>query len=329
MPKKEISVLGLRLFMLIMLFGGIIFLVITTAGTLLGYGGLLFYAIVTMVTLLIQYFIGPFMVEKFMRIRRLKREDAPELFSIVERLAANAKIPMPKIGISETPVPNAFAYGRGRGDGHVCVTRGILKVLNKDELTAVLGHEVSHIKNRDVAFITFLSAIPMILFGVAKSLMWRSGRNKKNNGIIIGIFFLLLYFISNLLVLYASRIREYYADRGAVSLGSQPAHLASALFKLVYGCARTDENSLHLIEGARPFFINDPSNARNEISDLKSIDLDMNGTISSEELDYLRRQKIKVGFGQKIMETFSTHPNMLKRIKALSKINNANDLRRY
>jgi len=314
--------LRFRFFILLMMFGSIIFLIITVAGNLLGAGGWLFYAIITAVTLLVQYFIGPFIVEMTMRVRQLKREEAPELFNIVEELARNAKIKMPKVGISENTVPNAFAYGRGHSDGHVCVTTGILKILNKNELRAVLGHEISHIKNRDVAFITFLSAIPMILFGMARAMMWSRGRGKnKGNGIIIGIFLLLLYFISNLLVLYASRIREYYADMGSVSLGSDPSHLATALFKLVYGCARADDNSLHMVEGARAFFLNDPSNAKNEIKDLKSVDLDGSGTISSEELDYLSKQKINVSFGEKIMEMFSTHPNMLKRIKALSDLN--------
>ncbi len=317
--------LRFRYFILLVLFGGLIFAIVATIGTLLGAGGWLFYTIITVGTLLVQYFLGPVMVEMSMKVRKLSKEEAPELFNIVEELASNAKIPMPKVGISETNLPNAFAYGRGRGDGHVCVTRGILKILNKDELKAVLGHEISHIKNRDVAFITFLSAIPMIIYSIAMSLMWsRNSRDRDNNNgnsALLGIIFLLLYYVSNLLVLYASRIREYYADLGSVSLGSAPSHLASALFKLVYGCAKTDENSLHMVEGTKAFFLNDPSNAKNEIKDLKNIDLDGSGTISHEELDHLSKQKIKVGFGDKIMEAFSTHPNMLKRIKALSDLN--------
>jgi heat shock protein HtpX len=90
--------------------------------------------------------VGPKLVEWTMRVKYVKREEYPRLFQMVEDLAVKAKIPMPKIGIAQINLPNAFAFGRSVRDGRVCVTEGILKLLNADELKAVLGHELSHLK---------------------------------------------------------------------------------------------------------------------------------------------------------------------------------------
>ncbi|MBI4304510.1 MAG: M48 family metalloprotease, partial [Chloroflexi bacterium] len=202
----------------------------------------------------------------------------------------------------------------------VCVTEGIRKLLNRDELRAVMGHEISHVKHRDMAIITILSVIPMIMWYIAWGLMWGGGRDRRGGGyaMLIGLGGFLLYFITNLLVLYASRIREYYADSGAVKTGNQPHNLATALYKLVYGSARLPKETLKEAEGYRAFFVNDPAQAWNEIRELKQIDLDMSGTIDSSELLALRSKKVKVGTSDKMLEIFSTHPNMLKRIRHLS-----------
>jgi heat shock protein HtpX len=119
-------------------------------------------------------------------------------------------------------------------------------------------------------------------------------------------------------VLYASRIREYFADRGSVLLGNQPSSLASSLYKLVYGAARMNKESLKEVEGLKAFFVNDPSCALNEIRELSQLDLDKSGTLDANELEQLRTKKIRLGFGDRLLEMLSTHPNMLKRIKQLS-----------
>ena len=136
---------------------------------------------------------------------------------------------------------------------------------------------------------------------------------------LIGLGAFLLYFITNLLVLYGSRIREYYADRGSVRLGNMPHHLATALYKLVYGNARfRDKEELKRVEGVRAFFLNDPARAWGEIRQLSQIDRDMSGTIDYDELMELRQKEVRLGTADKLMELFTTHPNMLKRIKHLS-----------
>jgi heat shock protein HtpX len=126
---------------------------------------------------------------------------------MVEDLARRAGIPMPKICIAQIPVPNAFAFGRGRHDGRVCVTRGIMELLNPEELRAVLGHELTHIKNRDVITITLLSVIPMIMYRIAWHFMFYGNRRSDDrhpSGMMIGMVALVFYFITNLLVMYAS-----------------------------------------------------------------------------------------------------------------------------
>jgi heat shock protein HtpX len=227
---------------------------------------------------------------------------------------------MPRICVAQIPLPNAFAFGRSLRDGRVCVTEGILSLLNDEELKAVLGHELTHLKNRDVLTITLLSVIPMIMYRIAWQFLFFGRRRDERGGntILIGMAAFLFYFITNLLVLYASRIREYFADRGSILLGNQPSVLASSLYKLVYGSARMDKDTLKETEGLKAFFINDPSRAMSEIRELSQLDLDKNGTIDASELVLLRSKQIRLNFGDRLLETLSTHPNMLKRIKQLS-----------
>ena len=239
---------------------------------------------------------------------------------MIDELARQAGMPKPKIGIAQISIPNAFAFGRWKSDGRICVTEGIMRLLKEDELRAVLGHEMSHLKNRDVLTITLLSVIPMILYRIFWGMMFSRGGDRKDSGnlFLVGLAAFLFYFITNLLVLYASRIREYFADKGSVELGNSPHTLASALYKLVYGSARADRDSIKEVEGARAFFVNDPATSLTELRELRELDLDGSGTIDQSELIAIRSKEVKLNFGEKLMEIFSTHPNMLKRIKKLS-----------
>ena len=313
--------LQLRMWLLLSLLFAIIYAVIVMVGTYLGVGDFYLYLLISVAMMLIQYALGPKIVEWTMRVRYIKREENPQLFSMVQDLAMRANIPVPKVGISQVSIPNAFAFGRTMRDGRVCVTQGILQLLNAEELKAVLGHELTHLKNRDVLTITILSVIPMLMYRIAWSFLFygrRRDNDRGGNTALIGLVAFLFYFITNLLVLYASRIREYFADRGAIALGSRPSALASSLYKLVYGCARMDKETLKEAEGLKAFFINDPSRAFNEIRELSQLDLDKNGTIDASELALLRSKTIRLGFADRLLELLGTHPNMLKRIKQLS-----------
>lgn len=313
--------LQLRLWLLLTLLFGIIYAVIVVLGrAFLHVGDYSFYLIISIVMMAIQYMLGPKIVEWSMRVKYLKREDNPKLFGMVESLSRRANIPMPRVGLAQIEIPNAFAFGRSLKDGRVCVTNGIIKLLNEEELTAVLGHELSHLKNRDVLTITLLSVIPMVMYRIAWQFLFYGRRREErgSNTMLIGLAAFLFYFLTNLLVLYASRIREYFADRGSVALGNKPQALASSLYKLVYGAARLNNESLKQSEGLKAFFINDPSQAKKEFRELAQLDLDKSGTIDASELALLNKSNIRLNLGDKMLELLSTHPNMLKRIKKLS-----------
>jgi len=306
-----------RLYILMAVMFGIVYAILVMAAHTIGVTGFVPYIVMAAVILLIQYMVGPALVGFSMRVRYLGPGEHDELQQMVTELAARAGISKPRVGISSIPIPNAFAFGRWGADSRVCVTETLLQLLSPSELKAVLGHEISHLRHRDVAIITMLSVIPMILWYVSLRLMWVRDRRGGNTA-LVGLVAFLLYFVTNLLVLYGSRIREYYADLGSVRLGNPPGHLASALYKLVYGGARVPKESLRQVEGYKAFFASDPSRAIRELRDLREVDQDMSGTIDQAELMSLRAKEVRLGFSEKLMEVMSTHPNMLKRIKHLS-----------
>ncbi len=311
--------LQIKMYLILGAFFGIIYALLSVAGAYLGIGGFFFYGILATVMMLIQYMIGPRMVDWSMQVKYVSEKEYPELHGMVAELAKKAGIPKPKIGISKMPVPNAFAFGRWASDARVCVTEQIMDLMSKDELRAVLGHEISHIKNRDVLIITLISVVPTIAWYLAWNFMY-SGDREKGGNIGLGIAAFAIYMITNLLVLYASRIREYYADRGSVSLGNSPGNMASALYKLVYGSAKTSRNTLRQAEGMKAFFANDPSRAVQEFRDLAALDADKSGSIDDDELRAIRNNQPKLSGMDKFMEMLSTHPNMVKRISELSRL---------
>ncbi len=315
--------LQFRMTLLIAALFAIIYTVVVLIGTAMGMKDFYFYLIISVGMMWLQFMIGPKMIEWTMQLKYIKREDNPTLWAMVEDLSRRANIPMPRVAIAPSAVPNAFAFGRGINDGRVCVSNGIMQLLSDEELRAVIGHELAHIKNRDVLTITLISVIPIIMYRIAWHFMWYGGgrRDDRNGGntVLIGVVAFLFYFITNLLVLYGSRIREYYADKGSVEMGNKPAALASALYKLVYGSAKmADTAEMKAVEGMKAFFLNDPSQALHEIRDLAQLDMNKDGVIDSNELFRLRNKTVKVGGGEKMMEILSTHPNMLKRIQHLA-----------
>ena len=307
-----------RMFLLIAALFAVIYAVIVMVGISIGVGSFYTYLVMALGMMLFQYMIGPKIIEMSSGVKYIKREDNHKLFGMVEDLARRANIPMPRVCVSPMAIPNAFAFGRSIRDGRVCVMQGILDLLNDDELRAVLGHELTHIKNRDVLTITMISVIPMVLYHLAWQMMYSRRGRDGNSAALFGLVAFMFYFITNLLVLYGSRIREYYADRGSVEMGNKPAALASALYKLVYGSARLNKDQMHEAQGMKAFFANDPSKAYQEIRELSQLDLDRSGTIDTAELMALRQRNIKMSFSDRMMELLSTHPNMLKRIQHLS-----------
>ncbi|MCK4353032.1 M48 family metalloprotease [candidate division WOR-3 bacterium] len=300
----------------------ILFAIVSLIAFACGVTSFAFYFIFSLILMGIQYMVGPRIVEWSMRVKYVTEKEYSELHNMVSELAKKANIPKPKVGVAQIPIPNAFAFGRWRSDGRVCVTQGITRLLSHNELRAVLGHELSHLKNRDVLTITLLSVIPIVLYRIAWGLLLFGSLGRRREGgaalAMVGMISFLFYFITNLLVLYASRIREYFADRGSIELGNRPDWLASALYKLVYGNARIPKAQLRQVEGLKAFFINDCSRASQELRELKDLDLNRDGIIEADELSILKRKRVKVSFTDRCLELLSTHPNMLTRIKQLS-----------
>ncbi len=308
--------LKLRMFLATIFLFAIVYAILMLIGHIMGFGGPLFYMLLGLGIILLQYLISPSIVEATMRIKYVSPEEAPKLHAMVEELAMRAGIPKPRVGIADIGIPNAFAFGRTKSDGRVCVTRGILRLLDEEELKAVLGHEISHIRHDDMIVMTLISAVPLICYYIYISSIFSRDRDMG----LVGLLALAAYLLGQLIVLFISRVREYYADYGSVEIGSQPHKLASALYKLVYGSAASEEDEIREVEGLKAFFVNDVSRATAEIEDLRQVDLDMNGTISESELQQIKYRGVKIGVGARIMELLSTHPNMLKRIKRLSEL---------
>lgn len=323
--------LRLRLGICILAMFALVYAVFSVILSALGIGAPIGYALLALGVTGIQFLVAPKLVEHTLRVRYLSVQEAPELHSMLEELSAQARIPKPKLGISQINLPNAFAFGISKRNSRVCITPGLLKLLNKDELKAVLAHEISHIKHRDVMVITALSLIPMIFYLIYLNLVWGGygyyhgdyhGERRGNPGyiVLIGIISFLCYLVAQLILMYASRIREYLADRGSALITKKPWALGSALYRLVYGNARLDRETIRDLGHCRAFFSVDPARALGDLRDLSQADLNLDGRLDEYELKLLAQRKIKLSLSERIAELFSTHPHPLHRIKRLAQL---------
>lgn len=206
-----------------------------------------------------------------MNARVVEPAQAPELHGIVDRLCALSDINKPRVAIADSDVPNAFATGRSQNKAVVCVTTGILRRLEPDELEGVLAHELSHVAHRDVAVMTIASFLGvlsgLITRFVLQSMMFggfggggrgRRDNNNDNGGVPIVLAVIvvsaLVYAVSFLLIRALSRYRELSADRSAALLTGRPSTLASALTKVTGDMARVPTNDLRAAEPFNAFF---------------------------------------------------------------------------
>ncbi len=184
------------------------------------------------------YWFSDKIVLKMYRAQQISETEAPELFSIVRRLAQKSEMPMPKVYIIEEDQPNAFATGRNPKHAAVAVTTGIMRILSNDELTGVLAHELSHIKHRDILIGTVAATIAGAISYLAQMAQWAAifgGRSNDDEGHnpFAAIVMMIVGPIAALLIQMAiSRSREYAADAGGASLAGNPRFLANALRKL-------------------------------------------------------------------------------------------------
>lgn len=244
--------------------------------------------------LVVQFFFSDKIVLWSMGAREVDREEAPELHAIIERLSEMADLPKPKVAIASSHVPNAFATGRGPRNSVVAVTTSLLERLDTPELEAVLAHELTHVRNRDVMVITVAGFFAAVASFLVHSLMFSGfgigygyGSDSDDEGLgimAVWLVSLAVWVVSFFLIRALSRYREYAADRGSAVLTGAPSRLASALVKISGVMDRIPDRDLRKVEGMNAFFI----------------------------LPALRRSSL--------VELLSTHPSLEKRLDQLKRM---------
>ena len=238
----------------------------------------------------LQFFFSDKLVLWSTGTRIVEEDEYPELHRMVESLSTKAGLPKPKVGIMVSPVPNAFATGRSPKNAVVAVTDSIMRALTREELEAVLAHEISHVKNRDMLTLTMASFISMLAFLIMRNWIFMSlfgGGNRDNNMgalILVYVVSIVVWIVSTLLTRALSRYREFAADRGSAALTENPRALISALQKISGRMDYIPAEKKQEVEGANAFFI------------------------------------IPALSGNTLMELFPTHPPLEKRVAALEEL---------
>ncbi len=319
--------MSFTIFLVFAIFLGLIlvisfFFVDPITGLALGLAGAFFLV-------LLQYLIGPLIVRATSRLRYLAPGENRWLESKVSQLASKSGIPMPRLAVSPDPTPNAFVFGRTQKGATLAVHQGLLQRLNEDEIEGVLAHELGHVKHRDFIVVTMISAIPLVAYLIARSVLWGGyasgysrGSGKNNNAVVLivtAVAAYAVYILTTLLALRLTRLRESYADAYSAFLTQQPRELESALTKIAYGLSIAPGEP----HGARAFFIEDPAQAKHDVASIidnkSKYDLDHDGVLSERELQVAMEQEAKSSW-RKAAELFMTHPPTYKRILLLREI---------
>ncbi|MFF2852209.1 zinc metalloprotease HtpX [Streptomyces sp. NPDC058001] len=240
-----------------------------------------------------QYWFSDRIALYAMHGRIVTPEEQPHLHGVIDRLCATADMPKPEVAVSNMDLPNAFATGRNADHAVICVTTGLLRRLEPDELEGVLAHELSHVAHRDVAVITVASFLGVIAGLVVRFALYSGmlGRRRDQNTVVILMAVIgvsaAVYAISFLLIRALSRYRELAADRAAAMLTGRPSALASALTKVSGDIARIPTEDLRTAQAFSAFYF------------APAISGEASKTVS---------------------QLFSTHPSLEKRLEQLASI---------
>src|SRR5437868_682190 len=267
---------GLQARMLLTLFLlGLVYAVLI--GVLFAAGaGAVTIAVIAGVLFLIQFFTSDKIALLSMGAREVSPQQAPELHAVIERLCIQANLPKPRVAIAETSMPNAFAVGRSPKTATVCVTTGLLNLLEPAELEGVLGHELTHVQNRDVMVMTLASFFASIAAFIVQMGFWFGGAfdNRDNNNgpafIVVILVSAAVYVISWLLLQALSRYREFAADRGSAIITGRPSALISALLKIDGGMNQIPQRDLRAANGELAAFYIFPPKAKQTVATLFS-----------------------------------------------------------
>jgi heat shock protein HtpX len=231
--------------------------------------GLIIFAL-PLVMLFFQYYFSDKLVLSSAGARIIDQSQAPELYGTVQRLAQQADLPMPRVAIVDTQMPNAFATGRSPKHAVVAVTTGLLRQLPQHELEAVLAHEMTHIRNRDMTVMTMAGSFAAVAAWIVQMGFWfglnggMGGRDNDRDNNSSGILVVLLVsavvaFISHLLVMTLSRYREYAADRGGAILTGAPENLAAALLRISGTMQHIPSQDLRAAQGLSALYFAAPT----------------------------------------------------------------------
>jgi len=276
------------------------------------YGSLAFIVLINVM----QWLIGPKIIEAMYRVRPLKPHEYGWLVTSVERVAkASGLKKVPNVGIAEVSVPNAFAYGNLVFGYKVAVTRGLLEALPPEEVEAVIAHEVGHIRHRDVEVMMLISILPALLYWLGRTLIIFGGfgysdrrRQASFIPVLAGFGLFAVSFLMNFFVLYISRLREHYADSNAVLTvdnGGRKLQRALARILIASGQLRNFRPSeLNTASKLKAFLISDPEVGI--AAGFRDIDSVVEWIKSRPRLSH--------------MEIFSTHPDPAKRFRFIDSL---------
>ncbi len=222
---------------------------------------LMFIGVIVLGFAIFQYFMSDRMVMMSTGAKEVSEADAPELFAMVRELANRYGMPMPKVAIMDSAMPNAFATGRNPNNALVAVTTGILQRLTRRELRAVLGHELAHVANRDMKvlaisnFFVTLTSFLMTMFFFNMLFGRRDAGGGSAPFMVAYLVTMLVYFVGKLLVLSLTRYREYGADNTGAEISGDPGGLADALQKISMGMNYIPDDDLRRLQTAQAFLI--------------------------------------------------------------------------
>jgi len=268
-----------------------------------------------------QWLISPYIIDALYRVREIQEHENPQLHETVENLSRKSGIKKPRLMLAQIPIPNAFAYGSPIAGNRVAITNGLLKTLEYEEVEAVIGHELGHLKHKDVQIMMFVSILPALLYYIGYSLMWSSmlGKQKEGGGgtALLAIVFMVFSWILNMFILYLSRLREYYADRHSVSIVEDgPRKLSEGLAKIVNTTRnmRRTRKKTQQLNAFKALFIADPDRAEADSMAMSHAAVSGDRKLVQDILSQ------KITTMDRITEVFSTHPNTVKRLKALQEL---------
>ena len=263
-----------------------------------------------------QWLFAPYLIDAMYRVHPIPESENPRLHEAVANISQKSGISKPKLMLAKIPLPNAFAYGSPIAGNRVAVTEGLLKNLESGEVEAVIGHEVGHLKHRDVQVMMAVSILPALFTYLGYIFMFQGQGSRRGEGgytPIIGLAFIAFSWVLNFFILYLSRLREYYADRhGASVVESGAQKLSSGLAKIVRSTqlTRMSKGEKQNLNSFKALFITDPDKANADVAALSSVE----GSKENLVQEILAREPT---FADKVIEAMSTHPNIIKRLRAL------------